>query len=106
MLHIDNLNEFLKLMIDNEESGIYFPQNNEFVNTSELVKIISEVHGKKIKLVKLFNPIILVLKNKISVLNKVFGDLTYEKKISCYKSVYQIRNLYNSIKETEEVKKG
>src|SRR5699024_9295461 len=55
MLHIDNLSEFLKLMIDNEESGLFFPQNKEYVQTSHLVKTIAEVYGKKIWLVKLFN---------------------------------------------------
>jgi nucleoside-diphosphate-sugar epimerase len=48
MLHIDNLCEFIKLMIDNKESGLFFPQNKEYVKTSEMVKLIAEVHGKKI----------------------------------------------------------
>src|SRR5690625_3200465 len=29
MLHIDNLCEFVKLIIDNKESGLFFPQNKE-----------------------------------------------------------------------------
>ena len=33
-------------MIDHEETGLYFP-DKEYV-TSELVKTIAEVHGKKI----------------------------------------------------------
>ena len=33
MLHIDNLCEFIKLMIDNEESGVFFPQNSKYTNT-------------------------------------------------------------------------
>src|SRR5690625_7368466 len=27
MIHIDNLSEFMRLMIDNEEDGLFFPQN-------------------------------------------------------------------------------
>ena len=54
MLHIDNLCEFMKLMIDNEESGLYFPQNREYVKTSEMVRVIAEVHGKKIRLCLLY----------------------------------------------------
>ena len=34
MLHIDNLCEFIKLIIDNEERGMFFPQNKEYVKTS------------------------------------------------------------------------
>ena len=52
MLHIDNLCEFIRLMIDNEESGLFFPQNREYVKTSEMVKLIAEVHGKKISTYK------------------------------------------------------
>ncbi len=48
MLHIDNLCEFIRLMIKNEESGIFFPQNAEYVQTSEMVRLIAEVHGKKL----------------------------------------------------------
>ncbi|WP_327796016.1 NAD-dependent epimerase/dehydratase family protein [Tetragenococcus halophilus] len=47
MLHIDNLCEFIKLMIINNENGLFFPQNKEFVNTSELVQAISKTHKKK-----------------------------------------------------------
>ncbi|HFI0304773.1 TPA: NAD-dependent epimerase/dehydratase family protein, partial [Streptococcus suis] len=45
MLHIDNLCEFVKQVIKLELSGVYCPQNSEYVNTSELVKAIAEVHG-------------------------------------------------------------
>src|SRR5690606_2947926 len=61
MLHIDNLCEFIKLMIDNGENGLFFPQNKEYVKTSELVKIIAEVHGRKIRFTKLFNFLLKIL---------------------------------------------
>src|SRR5699024_7946352 len=47
MLHIDNLIEFIRLLIDNDDFGIFFPQNEEYVKTSNMVRTISEVHGKK-----------------------------------------------------------
>ena len=77
MLHIDNLCEFIKVMIDYEESELYFPQNKEYVKTSELVKTIAEVHGKKIMMTKVFNPI-LKLMFGMGTVNKVFGNLVYE----------------------------
>src|SRR5690625_3112032 len=46
MIHIDNLSEFIRLMIDHKESGLFFPQNKEYVKTSEMVRLIAEVHGK------------------------------------------------------------
>jgi UDP-glucose 4-epimerase len=44
MLHIDNLCEFIRVMIENGESGLFFPQNKEYVKTSEMVRLIAEVH--------------------------------------------------------------
>ncbi|HLR38961.1 MAG TPA: NAD-dependent epimerase/dehydratase family protein [Jeotgalicoccus sp.] len=101
MLHIDNLSEFLRLMIDNEESGLYFPQNKEYVKTSEMVRTIADVHGKKIWLTRLFNPVLHLLRNRVSIVNKVFGDLVYARGLSTYKVDYQKRNLKESIVNTE-----
>ena len=46
MLYIENLAEFVRLMIENNETGVFHPQNNEYSNTSELIKLIAEAHGK------------------------------------------------------------
>jgi UDP-glucose 4-epimerase len=101
MLHIDNLSEFIRLMIDDGESGLFFPQNKEYVKTSEMVKIIAEIHGKKIKLIKLFNPAIRIMNGKVGMINKVFGNLTYDDSLSKYKVNYRIKDLKQSIIETE-----
>lgn len=102
MLHIDNLCEFIKVMIDHEETGLYFPQNKEYVKTSELVKTISEVHGKKIIMTKVFNPVLRLMFG-IGIVNKVFGNLVYEKSMSDYdKANYRIRDFKESIELTEK----
>ncbi|GEK91039.1 NAD-dependent epimerase/dehydratase family protein [Alkalibacterium kapii] len=101
MLHIDNLCEFIKVMVDQEESGLYFPQNKEYVTTSNLVQTISKVNGNKIIMTKLFNPIFKRM-YRFNVINKVFGNLVYDRSISQYpKSNYQIRSLEESIELTE-----
>jgi len=102
MLHIDNLCEFIKVMIDYEETGLYFPQNKEYVKTSELVRTIAEVHGKKIWMTKLFNPLLRLMFG-IGIVNKVFGNLVYEKSMSDYdKANYRIRTFKESIELTEK----
>lgn len=102
MLHIDNLCEFIKLMIDNEESGLFFPQNKEYVCTSEMVKTIAEIHGKKIRMTKIFNPILKRM-YRLDVVNKAFGNLVYEKDISEYsKGEYRMRDFKESIELTED----
>lgn len=102
MLHIDNLCEFIKAMIDQNEKGLFFPQNKEYVQTSNLVKIISEYHGKKIWLTKIFNPILMLFCN-FNLLNKVFGNMVYDKEMSNYEKVdYQIWSLEETVELTEK----
>jgi len=102
MLHVDNLCEFIKVMIDHDETGIYFPQNKEYVKTSELVKTIAEVHGKKIWMISWLNWLIRFMFG-IGVVNKVFGNLVYEKSMSDYdKANYRIRDFRESIELTEK----
>ena len=101
MLHIDNLSELIRLLISKNEHGIFFPQNKEYVKTSEMVRTIADVSGKKIKLVKTFNPILYLLSNKIGLINKVFGDLSYDMSLSDLKHDYRIRDLKKSIISTE-----
>lgn len=101
MLHIDNLCEFIRLIIESQEKGLYFPQNSKYVKTSEMVKLIAEMHGKRIFFTKLFNPILYVLRSRITFINKLFGNLVYEKNLSTFKENYTIRNFNETIKLTE-----
>ncbi|HFI0331204.1 TPA: NAD-dependent epimerase/dehydratase family protein [Streptococcus suis] len=104
MLHIDNLCEFIKVMIDHEETGLYFPQNKEYVKTSELVRTIAEVHGKKIWMIRWMNWLIRLMFG-VGIVNKVFGNLVYEKSMSDYdKANYRIRSFRESIELTEVVR--
>lgn len=101
MLYIDNLCEFVKLMILNEENGTFHPQNKELVQTSEMVRLIAEHHKHRIWFTKLGNPLIRFLL-KINIIKKVFGSLYYEPSMSQYpKGKYQIRSLNESIRYTE-----
>lgn len=101
MLHIDNLSEFIKLMIDKEESGLFFPQNKEYVKTSSMVQMIAETHGRNIRLTKLFNPIINAMLGRVGIINKVFGNLVYEKSMSEYKEQYRVKTMKETIVATE-----
>ena len=76
MIYIGNLCEFVKRAIDEKKSGLFFPQNAEYTNTSEMVKQIVEENGKKIRLTKAFNWAIKIV--PVNVVKKVFGDLVYE----------------------------
>lgn len=99
MLYIENLNEFFRLVMEKEAAGIYCPQNAEFVNTSEMVVLIQKSYGKKGIIISGFGWILRILSRKIGLFTKVFGTLTYDKKMSVYKELgnYQIVDFGESI---------
>ena len=102
MIYIENLCAFIRLMIDNEARGIFFPQNKEYVKTTELVQIIAEVYGKKMRLTKVFNGLIRWGFKEVPMINKVFGSLVYEKEMSNYQNFkYCICDVKDSIIKTE-----
>jgi UDP-glucose 4-epimerase len=101
MIYIENLCEFIRLMIKNGEQGVFFPQNMEYSNTSEFVKVIAQEHGKKMYLVRGFGWAIKLMGCVTKLVNKAFGSLTYEKELSEYRENYQLINIQNSIRKTE-----
>lgn len=101
MLYIENLCEFVRLMVENEENGTFWPQNAEYSNTSEMVKMIAEAHGKRIRLVKGFGWLLKILGHISGKVNKAFGNLMYEKGMSEYKSDYLIVSVRESVVRTE-----
>lgn len=96
MIYIDNLCSFFCEVIESENTGIFLPQNQEYVNTAELVKIIAEYQNKRIAMTRLFNPLILLLMKRMSVFEKLFGDLYYKKDAIEYNAV----NFEESIKRS------
>lgn len=103
MLYIGNLVEFVRLMIENEEQGIFWPQNAEYSNTSELVKMIGKVNGKKVHLIKGFSWLLKIFSLFTGLVNKAFGNLSYDQSMSEYKTNYRQFSLEESIKETEKI---
>ena len=100
MLYIGNLAEFVRLMIDNEESGIFWPCNKEWSNTSELVKLIAACHGKETILVPGLVWALKLMANITGYINKAFGNLVYEEHLGDYKDDYRIYTLVESIRNT------
>lgn len=101
MLYIGNLVEYVRLMIDNEEQGIFYPQNKEYSNTSELVKMIGAAKGKKVHLVKGFGWALKFMSLFTGLVNKAFGNLSYDIGLSEYREEYRKYSLEESIKLTE-----
>ena len=105
MLYIENLAQFVKRMIDNEETGVFFPQNEQYINTSDLVQMIAVVKGHRLVMVPATGWIIRLMKKipgKIGILTgKAFGDSVYDMQMSEYKEEYRVCDWKESVRRTE-----
>lgn len=111
MLYIENLCEFLCLLLLSGEGGVYFPQNGECAATSRIVETICKTIGKKIYLSKTLNwaaTVACKMPGKIGNLAvKGFGNAVYSKELSEYKGInYQKKNLEDSIWQIERKSDG
>lgn len=100
MIYIDNLCEAIRLSTDNKLSGVFCPQNSEYISTVEIVKTVRQAYGKKVRLTKLFNPIIKLMSHFTGTINKVFGNMVYEKDqcIFDYNLVMSEKSIIKAIK--------
>ena len=101
MLYIGNLVEFVRLIIKNEEEGFFFPQNEQYSNTSKLVQMIAQAHGKHVILVGGCTVPLRILSQATGLVNKAFGSLAYDMSMSEYKENYRKYSLEESIRLTE-----
>lgn len=101
MLYMDNLSEFIRLLMDDGAEGIFCPQNNEYVNTSEMVNLIAHANGKGILLVRGFGWALKLLRPVTGIVDKAFGSLCYDFALSRYSKDYCVKTLQESILETE-----
>ena len=111
MLYIGNLCEFIRLLIEDTAGGIFFPQNKEYVNTSDMVKEIGKAYQKKVHLMPGGRFLIGGMKyipggiGKKS--GKAFGNLVFDKAMSIYRDHsgeevnYQVASFESGIRETE-----
>ena len=99
MIYIDNLSSFVKKAIDEELDGIFFPQNKEYVNTSNLEKLIANSMNKKMIIVKSTYPLIMLLRKFIVQADKAFGTLIY-------KDTEQFDFSYNVVNFEETIRKS
>ena len=101
MLYNKNLAEFVRLMIDNEENGVFWPQNKEYTSTLGIVRDVAAIHRRKMILIPV--PIFFAkLGAKIfPALRKAFGNFVYDQSMSEYKQEYRLYNYEESIKEIE-----
>lgn len=99
MIYVDNLCEFLKVIIENKTSGILYPQNSEYVSTVDVIKTAAKLFNHKIVFIRLFNPLIKLLSKRFGIINKIFGTKVYDITLSPDIQKYNKIDFETSIKE-------
>lgn len=86
MLYIENLGEFVRKLTELGIGGIFYPQNEEYVATTDAVKMIAKVRNKRISLWGILNPCVRIASRMPGaagrLANKAFGSLTIEQGLS------------------------
>lgn len=84
MVYVDNLCELIHLIIENNKGGIYYPQQECYIETSKIVKDIANAVGNKMWQTKIFNPVLKLFSKweKLAFIHKAFGSITYDMSIS------------------------
>lgn len=101
MLYIENLCAFVRLMIDHRERGLFWPQNAEYSNTCEMVRMIANAHGKRVRFVRGVTWLLRLAGHFTGTINRAFGNLSYAPELSAYREPYQTVGLQESIRRTE-----
>lgn len=101
MLYIDNLSELVRLVVDDEAEGIFCPQNEEYVNTSQLVNLIAHIHGRNVLLLKGTDWALKQLHYVTDMADKAFGSLCYARDLGVYPRPYCVKSFEESVMETE-----
>lgn len=76
MIAIEKLCAYVCEAIATPRGGVFFPRDEKYMCTTDLVKRIAEEENVKVYYTKLFNPLIRFL--KIKLVRKVFGNYVYK----------------------------
>ena len=98
MLHVNNLAEFVKQLILREMEGTFFPQNAEYADTVEIVRLFAKHHGHSVLISRLFNPFVWLGSFFLPAIPKMFGDSYYDPEMSKYDFDYNVVSFEDSMK--------
>lgn len=101
MLYIDNLSEFIRLLVEDGAEGVFCPQNAEYVSTCDMVSRIAHANGRGILMVRGFTWALKLISPLTSLAGKAFGSLCYDRSLSDYPRDYCVKSFEESIAETE-----
>lgn len=81
MIYIDNFCECVRQIIDETKGGTFFPQNEEYVSTKDMIVKARKLAGHRTWILPC-PKFVLNLLSKNATFNKAFGSKIYDKKLS------------------------
>lgn len=99
MVYIGTLCACIQRLIEEGQEGLFFPQNRDYVCTSQMVREIARCHGRRVRLVSGFGWLIRWMAGRVSTVDKLFGDLTYDQALSA--PLTEERDFAETIRLTE-----
>ena len=102
MIYIDNLAEFLALIIEQGSQGVFCPQNKDYVCTAKMMEEVAISVGKTYRRLPLLNPFLSILMPMFPPLQSAFGNLYYSAEASKapFSQDYQIVGFEDGIKRS------
>lgn len=89
MLYVGNLVELVAGLVSDGRGGLFLPQEERPVCTSELVGLMARAAGRGIALTRAFNPILKGPMRRHPLALKAFGDLWYDPAASEFGIAYR-----------------
>lgn len=99
VLYVENLAEFVAQVIDRGLSGIFWPQNAEYMSTSEAVCLLGEAQGSPVHVTCVLSPLASLALRCTNAGRKAFGSLYYDVAMSDYGFGYCSYSFKESIRE-------
>ncbi len=77
MISIENLDAYLKQLIDERSCGVFLPQDPEYHCTCDMIQDIARKNGRIVRKTKILNPGVTLLKFCTKAGKKAFGTLMH-----------------------------
>lgn len=98
VLYVENLAEFVAQVITRGLSGMFWPQNSEYMSTSDAVQLLGEAQGSPVYVTGLLSPVAWLALRITDAGRKAFGSLYYDMSLSECGFDYRAYSLEQSIK--------
>lgn len=98
MLYSRSLAELVRLLAEDGRGGLFLPQDAAYVRTSELVHLLVEAQGSRIRLSRALGAVVEPLARTSPTLGKLFGNARYALEASECGYDYRVSSLEEAVR--------